>query len=195
MAFSFLPSANLAGLCGEKPVCAPGRTCGAFASCGTSEARRRGPMSELSDAGGFGSRQARRGAAHGEERRPTSASEKASDNARRRESAMNGAGEAACGAGESEEGRDGAPNALENAKRGHVRGLAERNLRGLGESRRTATRRHTSVCRAVARTRESPRPEGEYRCPDRVRILTRQRRQGGRQASRRLARRGAAPVS
>ena len=97
-------------------------------------------MSELSDAGGFGSRQARRGAAHGEERSPTSDSEKASDKARRRESAMNGAGEAACGAGESEEGRDGAPSALENAKRGHVRGLAERNLRGLGESRRTATR-------------------------------------------------------
>ena len=79
-------------------------------------------MSELSDAGGFGSRQARRGAAHGEERWPTSASEKARDKARRRESAMNGAGEADCGAGESEEGRDGAPNALENAKRGHVRG-------------------------------------------------------------------------
>ena len=122
MASSFLHSANLAGLCGEKPVCAPGRTCGAFASCGTSEARRRGPMSELSDAGGFGSRQARRGAAHGEERSPTSASEKASDKARRRESAMDGAGEPACGAGESEEVRDGAPSALENAKRGHVRG-------------------------------------------------------------------------
>ena len=58
---------------------------------------------------------------HGKERGPTSVSEKARDDAMRRESAMDAAGEAGRGAGASEERRDATTSALENAKRGRIR--------------------------------------------------------------------------
>ncbi len=58
---------------------------------------------------------------HGKERGPTSDSEKARDDAMRRGSAMDGAGEDGRGAGASEERRDATPSALENAKRGRIR--------------------------------------------------------------------------
>ena len=58
---------------------------------------------------------------HGQERGPTSASEKARDDAMHRESAMDAAGEDGRGAGASEERLDAPPSALENAKRGRIR--------------------------------------------------------------------------
>ncbi len=61
----------------------------------------------------------------------------------------------------------------EGAKRGHGSGrLAERTEAGGGELRRTATRRHICICRAVARTRKSPALHREYRYPNRGRTLT-----------------------
>ena len=61
----------------------------------------------------------------------------------------------------------------EGAKRGHGSGrLAERTEAGGGELRRTATRRHICICRAVARTRKSPALHREYRYPNRGRTLS-----------------------
>ena len=81
-------------------------------------------------------------------------------------------GAAAQGAGERPRPR--APRRTpEGAKRGHGSGrLAERTEAGGGELRRTATRRHICICRAVARTRKSPALHREYRYPNRGRTLT-----------------------
>ena len=46
------------------------------------------------------------------------------------------------------------------------RAEAGRNPRKLDESRRTATRRHICICRAVARTRESAISRGRARLPE-----------------------------
>ncbi len=100
---------------------APGRTCSIHASCGTREAGHGDAMSELSDAVRRGSRQTRRDASMARSK-AQKRSGCASDNARRRGSAMDGAGEPGRGAGANEERRQASPNALESAKRGSNRG-------------------------------------------------------------------------
>ena len=105
----------------QEPVAAPGRKCGAFASCGASETCWRGTMSELSDVGRLGARQTRRSASRARSDAPQR-SGGAGDAAMRRDSSADGAGEAERGAGASEEGRDGLASVLENAKRGRGRG-------------------------------------------------------------------------
>ena len=100
---------------------APGRTCSIHASCGTREAGHGGAMSELSDADRRGSRQTRRDASMARSK-AQKRSGCASDDARRRGSAMDGAGVPGRGAGANEERRQAPPNALESAKRGSNRG-------------------------------------------------------------------------
>ena len=78
-------------------------------------------MSELSDEGRLGSRQARRSASRARSDAPKW-SEGAGDAAMRRDSPADGAGEPERGAGASEERRDGLASVLENAMRGHGRG-------------------------------------------------------------------------
>ena len=100
---------------------APGRTCSIHASCGTREAGHGDAMSELSDADRRGSRQTRRDASMARSK-AQKRSGCASDDARRRGSAMDGAGVPGRGAGANEERRQASPNALESAKRGSNRG-------------------------------------------------------------------------
>ena len=142
----------------------PGRTCGAHASCGASEARIGGAMSELSDADRGGSRQTRRGASMA---RCIASKQRvdASDEARRRESAMDARTNAGRGAGASEERRKASPNALESAKRGLSRGRSRAERFGLCRVGSHATRRHTCVCREVDGAIKSAKATSRARLP------------------------------
>ena len=115
-------------------------------------------MSELSDAARGGSRQTRRGAS-------MARSAYSRNEARRRDSAMDGAGAAGRGAGANEKRRKASPSALESAKRGLSRGRSRAQRFGLFRVGSHATRRHTSVCRAVDGAIKSAKPTSRARLP------------------------------
>ena len=142
----------------------PGRTCGTHASCGTREARIGGAMSERSDAERVGSRQTRRGASMARSK-AAEQREAASDEARRRDSAMDGAGDAGRGACASKARRQASPSALESAKRGLSRGRSRAQRFGLCRVGSHATRRHTCVCREVDGAIKSAKATSRARLP------------------------------
>ena len=122
--------------------------------------RKRGewPSAERSDTRGCGSRIAPTGASEARSRYP-------GDTASRR-------GWRAKDAGASPRGTVAKPRVLstrrtrpEVPRAALFRADAGRNPRKLDESRRTATRRHICICRAVARTRESAISRGIPRRP------------------------------
>ena len=147
-------------------------------------------MSELSDADRGGSRQTRRGASMA---RSIASKQRvdASDEARRRGSAMDGAGDVRRGTvmrrrnaqhfegklrakrepegrasgRASEKRRKASPNALESAKRGLSRGRSRAERFGLCRVGSHATRRHTSVCREVDGAIKSAKATSRARLP------------------------------
>ena len=62
--------------------------------------------------------------------------------------------------------------APEGAKRGHGRGLAERNPFRRGGLHKTRPRSRICIRRAGRRTGKAPASKGEHGCPDRDRALT-----------------------
>jgi len=191
---------RLAGRCGEKPGYAPGRTWRAFASCGASEAGRRGAMSERSDADGNGSRQTRRGARPARSGSRRAPARMARDAASRRASAMDGAGGAGRGTGASEERQAAPPSVLESAKRGKTprrqpratfedetscAGLRPEDILAYVERSHGRANRPPSKASTVARNLAAPRKGRAHATKARDRISERQgtaRKQATRRA-------------